>query len=139
MQVERALALPRAGVSLLTGFGMLSLVLSLVGIYGVIAYAVSRRTREVGIRIALGAKRRDVLNLVMRDGFRLALTGVVIGIALSLGVTRFLASLLFGVSPTDWITFVMVSVVLALATLLASYLPAWRAARVNPNVALRYE
>jgi putative ABC transport system permease protein len=138
-QVGRAFALPRAGAMLLGGFGLLSLALAVVGIYGVIAYAVSRRTREVGIRIALGAKRGDVLRIVLQDAFRLTAIGLGIGLVVSLGLSRFLAGLLFGVSPTDAITFLGVSVLLTGAALLASYIPAMRAARINPNIALRYE
>jgi ABC-type antimicrobial peptide transport system permease subunit len=120
-------------------FAGLSLVLSVIGIYGVMAYAVSQRTRELGIRMALGASRGDVLRLVVMQGLRLTVLGVVFGLAASLAATRLIASLLYSVSPTDLVTFTVVPLLLAAAALLASYLPALRATRIDPMVALRYE
>jgi predicted permease len=138
-QVGRAYFLPRNGALLLSGFGLLALLLAAVGLYGVISYAVSRRTREVGIRMALGARHADVLGLVVGEGFRLALIGVAVGLAAAFAVTRFLAGMLYGVSPTDPLTFVAVPVVLTVVAVVASYLPARRASRVDPMTALRYE
>jgi len=135
----QALWAPRMAASLLAVFAGLSLVLSVIGIYGVMAYAVSQRTRELGIRMALGASRGDVLRLVVVQGLRLTLMGVAFGLAASLAVTRLIASLLYSVSPTDVVTFTVVPLLLASAALLASYLPALRATRIDPMVALRYE
>ncbi|MBZ5496313.1 MAG: hypothetical protein LAP85_07915 [Acidobacteriia bacterium] len=115
---------------LLTIFASTALALTAVGIYGVMSYAVSRRTHELGVRMVLGASRRNVLKLVVRDGMALAA---------ALALTRFLASLLYGVRPQDPITLVAVTLLLAGVTLLACYLPAWRATKVDPMVALRYE
>jgi len=136
---DQALWAPRMAASLLAVFAGLSLVLSVIGIYGVMAYAVSQRTRELGIRMALGASRGDVLRLVVAQGLRLTLMGVAFGLAASLAVTRLIASLLYSVSPTDVVTFTVVPLMLASAALLASYLPALRATRIDPMVALRYE
>ena len=120
-------------------FGALALTLAAVGIYGVIAYTVSLRTREVGIRMALGAQRRSVLSMVLRQGLALTGAGLVVGFAASVLLTRLLSSLLFEVRPTDLATAAAVGFVLALAAIAASYLPARRASRVDPMVALRYE
>ena len=130
---------PRMAASLLAIFAALSLLLAVIGIYGVMAYSVSQRTRELGIRMALGATRTDVIRLVVGQGLRLTLIGVVVGLAASLALSRLVAALLLNVSPTDVVTFVAVPAVLALAALGASYLPALRATRIDPIVALRYE
>jgi predicted permease len=136
---DQALWAPRMAAALLAVFAGLSLVLAIIGIYGVMAYAVSQRTRELGIRMALGASRADVVRLVVMQGFRLTLMGVGLGLAASLAVTRLITSLLYNVSATDLVTFTVVPALLAAAALGASYLPALRATRIDPMVALRYE
>jgi predicted permease len=137
--VEESLGRQRLMASLIAIFGLLALALAAVGLYGTISYAVSQRTRELGIRMALGAERRDVLRLVVRHGLKLTLIGLGIGIAGALALTRFLSTLLYGVRPTDPLTFVAVSLLLAVVALFACYIPARRATKVDPMVALRYE
>jgi putative ABC transport system permease protein len=129
----------RFAMLLLASFAGLALLLAVVGIYSVMSYSVSRRTHEIGIRVALGASRADVLGLVLRQGLVLALTGSAIGIAGALLLSRLMSSQLYGVSPTDPITFVAVSVPLTLVALAACYIPARRAMQVDPVVALKYE
>jgi ABC-type antimicrobial peptide transport system permease subunit len=124
---------------LLGVFAAAALGLAVVGIYGVVSYLVGERTNEIGIRVAMGADRSDVLRMVLGEGLKMTLTGVVIGFVAALGLTRLMASLLFGVSRTDPLTFISVALLLALVALAACYLPARRAARVDPMVALRYE
>jgi len=134
-----SLAQRRFTLALLALFGVLALALAAVGIYGVVSCAVTSRTREMGIRMALGAERRDVLAMVLRQAAVLAFAGLAAGLAASLALTRFLSSLLFEVRATDAATLAAIAALLAAVALGASYLPARRAASVDPTVALRYE
>jgi putative ABC transport system permease protein len=136
---DYAYAQPRFGLVVLGVFAALGLMLVVIGVFSVMAYSVSLQTHDVGIRMALGAQRADVLKMVIGQGIKLALVGVVIGIAGALALTRFLTSLLYGVMPTDLVTFLTVPAILIAVALLACYVPARRAARVDPMVALRYE
>jgi putative ABC transport system permease protein len=124
---------------LIGSFATLALVLATTGLYGLISYSVMQRTREVGIRMALGAQRRDILKLMIRQGVIAATTGVLLGIVLALVLTRVMSSVLYGVSSTDWLIFSGVSMFLLLIVLTASYIPARRATTVDPMVALRNE
>ena len=134
-----ATSAPRSITSLFGAFAALALILGIIGIYGVISFFVGQRTREIGIRMALGAQRRDVLKLVVNEGLSLTLTGIVVGLLSAFALTRFLGSLLYGVSATDPIDFAAVAALFALVALAACYIPARRAMRVDPLVALRYE
>jgi len=120
-------------------FAALALILAVVGLYGLISHMVLQRTREIGIRVALGAQRRDILRMVLRQGIVATFAGVVIGIVAALALTRLLSSLLFGVTPGDWVTFLSVAVLLLVVAVVACSIPARRATRVDPIVALRYE
>jgi putative ABC transport system permease protein len=137
--LARSLSRARFSMLLLTIFAALALVLATVGIYGVMAYAVAQRTREIGVRLALGAQPRDVLSMVLVGGGKLAAVGLVIGLVGSLGVSYLLRSQLYGVSSSDPATYVVVAALLGLVALAACYLPARRATRVDPLIALRYE
>jgi putative ABC transport system permease protein len=137
--LSKQLAGPRFNMSLLVVFAGLALVLATVGLYGVIAYSVSQRTREMGIRLALGADRPSVLRLVMSQGARLTLIGLLAGLAGAAALTRVMTGMLYGVTPLDPPTFALVGLVLGLVAVLASYFPARRATRVDPVVALRAE
>jgi len=137
--VDDSMAQPRFSVFLLGAFGVLALLLASIGMYGVISYSVLQRTQEIGIRMALGAQRRKVFGMVLGQGARLAGLGIAIGLVAALGVTHLMASFLYGVRPTDPLTFAGVSLLLLGIALLACYLPARRAMRVDPMVALKYE
>jgi len=137
--LDGTIAVPRFNTSLLGIFAALAMILTAVGLYGVISYSVAQRTHEIGIRMALGAQPGDMLRLVVGEGIRLAFFGVGLGLAAAFGVTHFLSSLLFGVSATDPLSFIVVVVLLLSVVVFACYIPARRAMRVDPMVALRYE
>jgi putative ABC transport system permease protein len=137
--VSDAVWQPRFNLVLISLFAVLALTLAAVGIYGVMAYTVTQRTHEIGIRMALGARSGDVLKLVLRLGMRLAVLGTTLGVAGALGLTRLMTSLLYHVKPGDPVTFICVSALLTLVTLTACWLPARRASKVDPMVALRNE
>ena len=137
--LSRSVAAPRLRTLLLTAFGALALLLALVGLYGVVSYTVAQRTHEIGVRMALGAERRTILLMVVGYALRLTIAGLAVGLVGAYFLTRTLSSVLFGIRPIDPITFVLATLGLTLVVLLASYIPARRAMRVDPMVALRYE
>jgi putative ABC transport system permease protein len=138
-RVSAATAVSRSLTVLFTAFALLALALGSVGIYGIVSYAVTQRTNEIGIRMALGANTRDILQLILKHGLVLVLSGVAIGVAGALALTRFLTTLLFGVTATDTLTFVAVSLIFFVIAMCASLIPARRATKVDPLTALRYE
>lgn len=137
--LNRTVAQPRMNLALLGSLSALALLMAVIGVYGVMSYAVSQRTREMGIRMALGAQKADLLGLVLREGMGVALVGLAVGLAVAGALTRLMQSLLFGVSPTDPATFVGVAALLVAVAMVACWIPARRAARVDPMVALRHE
>jgi len=137
--IAESLAARRVSMIVLGVFAALALGLACMGIYGVISYLVGQRTHEIGIRMALGAKQTDVLRMVLGEGMKMVVLGVVIGLFAAAGLTRLMANLLFGVSATDPVTFAGVGIILTTVALAACYVPARRAMRVDPIVALRYE
>lgn len=124
---------------LTTSFGVLATLLVVIGLYGVLSFSVVRRTREIGIRVALGAQRRDVFLMVIKQGMILVMAGAIAGTALSFALSRLISGLLFGTSPTNAVTFIAAAAGLIMVALTACYIPARRATRVDPLVALRYE
>ena len=137
--VASSIATQRLAMMLLSVFSMLALALSAIGIYGVISYLAGQRTHEIGVRMALGASSADVFEMVLGEGMRITLVGVGIGIVAALGLTRLIAKIIYGVGAADPITFGLVAVLLTGVALLACYIPARRAMRVDPIIALRYE
>jgi ABC-type antimicrobial peptide transport system permease subunit len=139
VQTRESLSKERLIATLSTLFGLLAVLLACIGLYGTIAYGVTRRTGEIGIRMALGAERAKILRMVLRESMTLAGIGIIIGVPAALVASRLVASMLYGVKPTDPLTILSATAVLAAVALLAGYLPARRASRVDPMVALRYE
>src|SRR6185503_6081113 len=137
--VARSLAAPRSTMLLFLIFAAVALARGAVGVYGVVSYGVVQRVREIGVRIALGAAKRDVIWMVLRQGGKLAVAGAVLGVVGSLLAGRVMSSLLFAVSTTDLLTYIAVGILLVAVTLVATFIPARRAAKVDPMVALRYE
>jgi len=138
-ETSEALYFQRLLARLTTVFGLFALLLAMIGLYGTMAYTVTRKTHEIGIRMALGARRANVLGMVLRQGIALTLMGIVLGVFAALGATRLISSMIFGVSPYDALTFIIVAAVLLFVALAACYIPARRAMKVDPMVALRYE
>jgi ABC-type antimicrobial peptide transport system permease subunit len=136
---RQSMALTSFSLVMLAAASGMALLLGATGLFAVISYSISQRTHDIGVRMALGAQKSDVLRLVMRQGMTLSLIGLVIGAVAALGVTRFLTNLLYGVKPTDSLTFVAVSLILTGLALLACWIPARRAMKVDPIVALRHE
>jgi ABC-type antimicrobial peptide transport system permease subunit len=138
-QIDQTLFQERLFAKLSSFFGLLALILACIGLYGIMSYAVARRTNEIGIRMALGARREDILRKVLREAFVLVFAGMAIGIPIALGALRLISSMLFGLKPTDPVTLAGATAFMLAVAAFAGYLPARRASRVDPMVALRYE
>jgi putative ABC transport system permease protein len=134
-----SLFLQRMAATLLSIFGLLALSLAAIGLYGVMAYSVSQRTRELGIRVSIGAERHDIFKLILGEGLAVSVVGLLAGLVAALAVSRLTAKLLYGVSATDPFTFIVIALLLLCVTMLASYFPARRATKVDPIIALRAE
>jgi putative ABC transport system permease protein len=137
--ISTSAAQPRLNSALLEIFSLVALLIAAIGIYGVLSYSVNQRTREIGVRIALGAQRGDVLRLVAREGMIIALAGIGAGLVVAYAISRVIASLLYGIHAHDLITFAGVAIILMIVAAIACYVPAIRATRIDPIVALRYE
>jgi putative ABC transport system permease protein len=129
----------RVGAELVAAMGAIGLILAVVGIYGIVSFSAAQRTREIGIRMALGGSARDVIRLILKQGVRMVIAGLFVGLLAAWGLTRVMASLLVGVSPSDPLTYATVALLLTAVALVACWIPARRATRVDPGVALRYE
>jgi ABC-type antimicrobial peptide transport system permease subunit len=138
-QAEESLSPERLFATLSSFFGLLALVLASIGLYGVMSYAVARRTSEIGIRMAMGARSRDIIRMVMSETMILVLIGTFIGLGAALAVTRLIASVFFGLTPSDPVTITVAILMMTAVAALAGYLPARRASKVDPLVALKYE
>jgi ABC-type antimicrobial peptide transport system permease subunit len=137
--VADSISSKRFTMTLLGVFALLALLLASIGIYGVLSYMVGQRTKEIGVRMALGAQKFDVLRMVLKDGARMTLVGIVLGLVGSLGLTRLIRSMLYGVKPNDPLTFISVAALLCAIAMLACYIPARKAMQVDPIEALRHE
>jgi putative ABC transport system permease protein len=135
----RTLAQAQFNTLLLGAFATIAILLAAIGIYGVIAYNVTQRTKEIGIRMALGAQQSQMLRMILHQSLTMAMVGIGVGVFCAFGATRLLSSLLFGVGPTDVVTYAAVIALLAAAAILAAFVPARRAMKINPVIALRYE
>jgi len=135
--IEKSVATPRSASLLLLGFGALALILGAVGTYGLVAYGVARRTREIAVRLAVGAAPKNVIGMVVKDGARLAGTGIVFGLVAAFGLTRLMRGLLFETAPVDAVAFAAAPLVLGLAALAACLVPALRASRIDPAISLK--
>lgn len=138
-QISATLRIEKTFSTLTTGFGLLALILAGIGIYGIMAYNVARRVNEIGIRMALGAQTGQILTMILREGVLLAIGGIILGIAATLPLTRLVTAMLYGVSPNDPLTLIAAAVILFVIALLAAFIPARRASRIEPTIALRHE
>jgi ABC-type antimicrobial peptide transport system permease subunit len=137
--ISRSMTSERTLMFLITTFAVLAMVLAAIGIYGVLSFWVNQRTREIGIRLALGADQKNILAVVLREGIKLTVIGLVIGVPLAMGLMNLLPNVLYGIGPHDPLTFAVIALILGAVATLACYVPARRAANVDPMVALRYE